>query len=1436
MALMAMVCFGSSVFAAADTTSASKSAAQTVYTYEDDTMKVTATLSDATAIPTGSTLKVEALTDQTTDENIKSLYTDAKSMMDNQSKNEKYTLDGFAAYNIYFKKDDNTYVPSTGTMTLDVTYKTANTPAAYTKSTDENKAVIVYQKTQIKDNLGNSTYVLGNLGTAKDADNKDIISQKALDESGNVTALTFKEGTYLPVILAWTENNAQAAANGVVTPAPTTEPTTTVTPAPTAEPTVTPAPTAAADNTTTPAVDNNNTNDTTNKDNYTLGDDKTTNEALVATAQADESALTDNTAKGVISTDAAGNKIKTYTYEGDDVTVTVSADDTSALPDDAVMSVTPVAVSADLQTKLASESVQPAAAYDISFKSESVEVEPAIAVRVMITPNNVEVGENTEVYHIADDGSLNNVYAQVDENTKLTFNSMCFSTYVITTNDASANNNRLDDWNSTDSVVEFTEVAPIVIGGTGEDSSNGMASVIDTGLQIAAKTAKEQVNNFSSYLITTVQAAESTLTGLGSGSVDTSNDTDGLYTNKSVSANSDGTWDINLEAYTTGTVKTTTSGVPADLVLTIDTSGSMYFTMGTSYSYSQLDTTKPDFYYHLGTNNYYTDYRNALIYRYNQWYIYHANGSWTKLSDINQYTQKDYYVIRMSALKEAASSFIDQVYSDATNTTEHSGQIVNHRIAITSFASNTGVNVSGFLDVSDSTNVTTLKTAISNLTPGGGTDTAGGMYRAWQYFYNDTPPSGTRSKVSVLFTDGEPTFHLDSTNDNGYSGLGNSFDSTGADQAITYANNMKNGKDKSGNKIGASVFTIGIFGGADPTSISSNANKFMNYVSSNYPSATSMSSGGTGKNNGFYLATDDADALSSIFKKISESVSHPTVILDSTTVLKDVISDYFKLDGDASVVSVKTAKYTGKDTSGNRTFSSTTTDISSNVKVAVDGQKVSVTGYDYSQHYVVDASGTVPTSGEKIIVTLKVKRQPWYYGGNATPTNTSASGIYNSDGTTTYVKFHEPSADVPILYEIGAQNESIYLTQNATASDIAKLGTDGITGGLNYTPDGTNNKYVDITYTLIDKDGKTVTDSSGNPITTTVAAGTALPTGGLFSSQQISGLTNDTTYKVKAVVSSVNNPSKEDGSEDGVPNQTKTASGTVYVFKPTVTAKDSTIFLGDTETLGADNSIASVDWTNSKTSNKPDGDAPALNYTFEDTTNVAATTVSPLTDTDYKIATVKVGDTDITSNTTIQNAGTVNHFTVHVVKGQILLTKTINQQYSGIQAIKANQTFVFKIQKQDIEGGPTTATFYETINFDANAGNLTGERLISGLSKGIYTITEETSWSPKYSLDNSTGNGVVVKVGYKDPTSNEYIALEDLGNNGYSAATATSGPSYGTFDPTDNSNSKTIDTGKHSYSEIGVTGHHATVGFKNNIDSNWNWLSDTAAAINVFNQ
>lgn len=156
-------------------------------------------------------------------------------------------------------------------------------------------------------------------------------------------------------------------------------------------------------------------------------------------------------------------------------------------------------------------------------------------------------------------------------------------------------------------------------------------------------------------------------------------------------------------------------------------------------------------------------------------------------------------------------------------------------------------------------------------------------------------------KIVVFFTDGTPTSFSD-------------FDSKVANDAVTAAKNMKDGK--------ATVYTIGIFSGANPsadiqdlgTDEANKANKFMQAVSSNYPNATAWNAHGTrAENADYYKSATNAEELKKVFDDISQAITseppYPTEIhkgYDETKsgyiTFTDELGDFMQVDSFTEVV------------------------------------------------------------------------------------------------------------------------------------------------------------------------------------------------------------------------------------------------------------------------------------------------------------------------------------------------------------------------------------------------------------------------------------------------------------------------------------------------------------------------------------------------------
>ncbi len=278
-----------------------------------------------------------------------------------------------------------------------------------------------------------------------------------------------------------------------------------------------------------------------------------------------------------------------------------------------------------------------------------------------------------------------------------------------------------------------------------------------------------------------------------------------------------------------------------------------------------------------------------------------ASGSMDKSMGGNDQTK------RITALKNAASSFIDAIAEQNAKIEDDSKQ---HQVAIVKFAgakSNKIGNdmyreyqgltyddynysqVMKSLTLCVGSDATELKDTVGSIKPAGATQADYGLELA-----RGMSGREDAQKVVVFFTDGTPTDFSE-------------FNSTVANNAIAAAKKMK--------EKGATVYTIGIFDGAnpaaDPTNYwTSNENKFMHAVSSNYPNATSYTTNELGKrteNSDFYKAASNADELKKVFDDISSSITSgkgsPTQIEDGYDESKsgyitfsDELGDFMQVD------------------------------------------------------------------------------------------------------------------------------------------------------------------------------------------------------------------------------------------------------------------------------------------------------------------------------------------------------------------------------------------------------------------------------------------------------------------------------------------------------------------------------------------------------------
>lgn len=834
-------------------------------------------------------------------------------------------------------------------------------------------------------------------------------------------------------------------------------------------------------------------------------------------------------------------------------------------------------------------------------------------------------------------------------------------------------------------------------------------------------------------------------------------DAEGLETSKTVTPNEDGTYTVTLDAYATGDLQITDTHVPTDIVLVLDQSGSMaepfdydYKVSYEHYTGHYLDSSNRPLYY-LDGGQYYPV--NVEVTKLEGWgerrftYTYQKDGQTIQIaqkdcwawgwgfnfivgvnwidSDWNLYYQKTDSVAieKMEALKNSVTEFVKQVRTDAT---EYS---VDHRIAIVGFASKSGygnntevltvegensvweqpsgatgdpkmigvsygdANAATYHDAMVANNSVLIDRAIKALATNGATRADLGMEMANKILEQNKPAAGEkRNQVVIMFTDGEPT-------------NGNSFEPSVANGAIENAKTIK--------QNGAKVYTIGIFDGANADGNDS-SNKYMTYVSSNYPNASGMNSAGQGSNQGYYLTAKNAGELTEIFEKISGEIGGSNSDLDAKAVMKDVVTQYFELAGTADDIKVYEPKCTGKD--GNTfQFEEISPSNLSELQPTYDSETntVSVTGFDYKENYVAQIEGgSGGYRGKKLVVQFTIKPKDEFWGGNQVPTNVfESSGIYQEASSEAPVEnFVQPNpVDVP-LEQIEITEKDVNVYYGGSVPDAA-----GLVSGIKF-PNDWRTDYV-------------------NPITYT--------TNGTVSN------TADGNYQVTATLSPKYAGKYVANTDDATAN--------VYVYKPVVTWTDSTQAYKTplNDTLLNSHHVSTTWERGGKTSDNMYGEAPTLTYTF---TGESGALPQELTDEVHvKVSAVKIGDLDATQATffewqkddscsdTCVDPNTAYQFRIHMQKGGLTINKTVvGLDENGLNGLKGKLTF-------EVKGDNG---YEQTVLFNAPGW--------------MYTPNQDGTYTCTYKLDVPTGTYTVSESGdYQNITN--YLFDKD---NSKTSATA----------------------------------------------------------------
>ena len=593
---------------------------------------------------------------------------------------------------------------------------------------------------------------------------------------------------------------------------------------------------------------------------------------------------------------------------------------------------------------------------------------------------------------------------------------------------------------------------------------------------------------------TAALAAEDPGGGNGSDRVHTESN-DGIVVDKTVNYDGDGNYSLTLEAYVTNEVTKGSKTTPLDIVLVLDVSGSMAqnttsytyeATQETNWSYSDIDSWWADEYYYKVGESYYEvhavwERKGSFPNRYTEYSLYYSDDNGirhslgepardedsTILSNTVLYTRRnDGSTSKLSAMKTAVNSFIDQVAENAAGDTSTTEDNVIHRISIVKFGSDNrdsvgnGHNRSGYnysqvvKDLTEvSSNVQELKSTVNSLDASGATQVNYGLKHAQRVLSGDQQYGlgGAREEakqVVVVFTDGQPT-------------SGSSWEGGVAADAVNLACDLKDG--------GVTVYTIGMFEDADPSDTDGRFNKYMNGVSSNYPNAEvtnwrgdrtqdwdDCKLGGRVTEGNYYFAADDAEELENAFSTIADNVSTSKVAAGANTVLSDTLSEFFTfpegLTGSSDGGMVQYAEVKGQDADGSYTWYEPETLTGVTPVVNADSKTITVKGFDYTANAVTKTTnqdGTVTWSGGKLVLTFPI--QPDVNGSwSAAETYVTNDTDEHKAGLSGYMVDEKPNQSLELTESPEAPVETYQVLYDANADDADGTVTDTkyyITGG-----------------------------------------------------------------------------------------------------------------------------------------------------------------------------------------------------------------------------------------------------------------------------------------------------------------------------------------------------------------------------------------------------
>lgn len=705
---------------------------------------------------------------------------------------------------------------------------------------------------------------------------------------------------------------------------------------------------------------------------------------------------------------------------------------------------------------------------------------------------------------------------------------------------------------------------------------------------------------------------------------------------------------------------------------------------------------------------------------------------------------------RVAALQTAVNAFLTTIQKSSPTS----------RVAIVSYASDVTIDsgtktASGALIpvTADNTVNSALTQIVSGLSTrcNGGTQSGKGLQQAVNIFNSveKSDPNYDNTRVTVLFTDGKP-------GDSDWSGTDEGYDV--AQQSVHWSTILKHAKGDtfnlqanvegqdfygqrfpwyspkygvsnysdfqkgSANKddwnwtgCGSTVYCVGLglkaSGGKD--SEGCKINEYMYRVSSHRPDGSHVDNN---RVNEWELETDSWEGLYTDARTRNHENGY-YLTTDNAAELQRIFTQIAQQTGEAvKDVTIRdeiSESFVPCDAAGNAYTVGDT--ITSNGKTGTVRQEANGNYYiEWTKVTLtpeqVDSNKVVTKPAETFQSTLYVKPRDGFLGGNNVPTNGTGSGVY-TDGGEQIKLFPQPEVNVPIKLDAQNVTKNIYYGNPApTPADLTQTAdlADWQTG------------YVNINYTV---DKNTISN------------------------------TEDGTYQVTMTVSPKYSGDNADGTVQT--EQTKTVTSTVNVYKPEITFKDSIIDYNTTPNYATDN-LGGVVWKHEGTAADPanmTGEEPALAYSYDPEASAFTQ------DTGVKVTVSANGETLPADVVTFQHDpctfpgckytdGCDYQFYVHIKVFDLTIVKAAADDSKPIDE---DQTFVFHVK------GKNNNVDMQVVITGAN------KQVIKNLPVGEYTITEDTSWSWKYTpVDN---NQSVMEENIQDGAATVTFENENKGTN-----------------------------------------------------------------------